>query len=510
MLNARNETEKNTMSGVRTTRQREHTRSGLGNLADALLRPSTTRGLLESTMAPSMPNGKLDDFIQFAVERMIGGQAVKDREISLLTTEYLAQPSAHLAILDETVIAVNDAERHYYHQLQTAEDGSDYIRRNPDRTIVQRANRLDKVHGAALLLVETCHIAFEALGRASRAHQAHLDRTTRSPILIALGRWLTEYNTRLQDAVQSKYEVKDEFDDAVRVCPGRKVPWPMSKLHPQVRDQIQRVAIEEVKKIPAFEPLPSVFDDTIKWAPVHHFQGGMSKATLMVGVDSTTRMIKMRMVRKDTLQSDRQWGNVKFWRGDLRNGHNMLPTEYVSHRLVGGAPGSRFVPKILADVELNPHQLSYHMMMEFAANGDLWDVFDAHRKARIAVPELFLWLVFQALIEAAVVMKRGNSDQDVASRADWMEIVHCDLKPRNVFLDLPHEEHFKLYPRPKLGDFGCAFLTTPKDTVNPLLWCHGGGTRGFLAPEQDAHADGVTGKLVDDFPLISHTNVWGI
>ena len=155
------------------------------------------------------------------------------------------------------------------------------------------------------------------------------------------------------------------------------------------------------------------------------------------------------MVRKDTVQTPGRWGSAKSWRGNLPNGPEMLPTEYISQRLVGGAPGSRFSPKILAEADLRPENRSYPMLMEYAGNGDLEDVLRNHQRLERPIPEIFLWLVLQALAESAVIMKRGDPDLNADVREDWMQIVHRDSKPRNVFLDLPNDGHFKSYPRPK-------------------------------------------------------------
>lgn len=56
-----------------------------------------------------------------------------------------------------------------------------------------------------------------------------------------------------------------------------------------------------------------------------------------------------------------------------------------------------------------------------------------------------------------------------------------------------------------VSDYGLAFLTSPEDKSNPLLW-GGAGTQGFQPPEQLRFVDGGTGKAVDDFKILSPCN----
>lgn len=90
---------------------------------------------------------------------------------------------------------------------------------------------------------------------------------------------------------------------------------------------------------------------------------------------------------------------------------------------------------------------SWLMQSRFAPHGDLWELGNNHREANEWVPEDFLWLLFQMLIESALLMKNGSLAGSGPS--DWQLIIHRDMKPENIVLDLPVKGHFPMYPRPK-------------------------------------------------------------
>ncbi|KAL8965497.1 MAG: hypothetical protein Q9197_006486 [Variospora fuerteventurae] len=109
---------------------------------------------------------------------------------------------------------------------------------------------------------------------------------------------------------------------------------------------------------------------------------------------------------------------------------------------------------------------------------------------------------------------------------EWLDtIVHCDIKPSNIFLAAPRgydEDGIPSYPTATLGDFGLALITGEKDSNNPAKF-KGIGTPGYKAPEQkipkarqaqqgeDYQEDFVEGEITDVEPIFSSkTNVWQV
>ncbi|KAH7138381.1 kinase-like domain-containing protein [Dendryphion nanum] len=109
---------------------------------------------------------------------------------------------------------------------------------------------------------------------------------------------------------------------------------------------------------------------------------------------------------------------------------------------------------------------TYRLFLEYAPHGSLDNVFLTAVHRNTMVPEIFIWLLLQALIGACQQMESVGR-------------VHMDIKPDNVFLRAKPgpTEPYPGYPVPVLGDFG---LNDPLSLTNTRYR----GTAGFLAPEQ--------------------------
>ena len=103
--------------------------------------------------------------------------------------------------------------------------------------------------------------------------------------------------------------------------------------------------------------------------------------------------------------------------------------------------------------------------------------------------ESFLWHVFLQLADAIAFLHYGYnrfSRTPETPPRNWRRIVHCDIKPQNVFLRRKVSKKQDV-PQLVLGDFG---LATLKETTR------GGGTDEWIGPE---------------IPLMTKENdVWGV
>ncbi|KAF1917955.1 kinase-like domain-containing protein [Ampelomyces quisqualis] len=105
----------------------------------------------------------------------------------------------------------------------------------------------------------------------------------------------------------------------------------------------------------------------------------------------------------------------------------------------------------IRDADLPDHQhLAPWLVMDFCNAGTLqqciWN--NVHRR----MPELFVWHVFESLVEAIRHCQYGPTG---GNPNDWETIFHRDIIPGNILLDrAPNGE--SSYPTVKLADFGCA------------------------------------------------------
>ena len=136
---------------------------------------------------------------------------------------------------------------------------------------------------------------------------------------------------------------------------------------------------------------------------------------------------------------------------------------------------------ILQDV-LREHERSIKLIEYTIASDSLIAIYDFYpggdltsylpeRRGRPS--ERFVWWIFVQLADVLAYLHEGF-DHKNPSRAplDWQPVIHCDIKPDNVFLrDLPHSTS---YPNIVLGDFGFA-------TLKPGRYCS--GTKAYYSPE---------------------------
>lgn len=125
------------------------------------------------------------------------------------------------------------------------------------------------------------------------------------------------------------------------------------------------------------------------------------------------------------------------------------------------------------------HMRQCRLYMEYAPYGSLETLRIRYRAWDRFLPELFLWCIFEKLVQASLLMRtcpgewepmRPNNALDQPDQERF--ILHLDIKPDNIFImereRLHHQSRkLPLLPLIQLGDFGLAAVTTLTDRTNP-------------------------------------------
>ncbi|KAF2496833.1 kinase-like protein [Lophium mytilinum] len=161
------------------------------------------------------------------------------------------------------------------------------------------------------------------------------------------------------------------------------------------------------------------------------------------------------------------------------------------------------------------HQNTFLLYMDYAPGGDLWQIEKRARSNSKQIPEMYLWIIFDALAEALYVLQNGHSAQFDANGAfipqepepGWDSIVHRDIKPGNIFLG-DVKPPYMGYLTPMLGDFGLAVESTDDEEFKG-----GAGTRGWMAPELQISQEELLEKPTieqDAVAIRDKTDIWAL
>ncbi|KAL2044160.1 hypothetical protein N7G274_002865 [Stereocaulon virgatum] len=125
---------------------------------------------------------------------------------------------------------------------------------------------------------------------------------------------------------------------------------------------------------------------------------------------------------------------------------------------------------------------------EYYAGGDLDKWMPKGTEEGKESSESFVWYVFEQMADVLAYLHYGYECNKIDRQKDWQLVLHCDIKPANIFLRTPRSKYNK-YPELVLGDFGLATFKEGR----PL-----NGTPGYWSPEAK-----VTGNT-------KYTDVWAL
>lgn len=225
---------------------------------------------------------------------------------------------------------------------------------------------------------------------------------------------------------------KHETPRAVKELSNRQVLFPLS-------------TVGIAPWVPVLSALPN--EDGHTWEGTELGAGGMGSTRLYTQSDAQGTAVD-RIVIKDTheAESAARFRGANNWHGDITTDDwqsTCIPLEYHTQKIAGDDTNGKNTVRVFGRPRVDFNHCVVRFMMEYSPEGDLWQVIKRQQDHEEPIPERFIWLCFQGLVNACVIMKQGSLDKQLNP---WSEIVHMDLKPANIFLGLPETGYYPQWP----------------------------------------------------------------
>lgn len=179
--------------------------------------------------------------------------------------------------------------------------------------------------------------------------------------------------------------------------------------------------------IPTLNP-PDAHEGFWQGAQQTQVNYGLTEIVIQVKSDQFNNLVSRRVI-KTAMIEDKHWGITSY----RRQGGKIVPLEWYTQTIVGAAPETRFSLRTMDEAKVDERRQEYTTYMPYCPHGTLKKLWQNHLGTEELIPEDFLWLVFQALVETGMVMKQGGV---TASVPGWQEIVHRDMKPVSNFAEM--------------------------------------------------------------------------
>ena len=125
----------------------------------------------------------------------------------------------------------------------------------------------------------------------------------------------------------------------------------------------------------------------------------------------------------------------------------------------------------------------YMELCDLGSVGDMIERLTDKAGSQTHLPEAFVWHMLNSLMQGLTYIHQGTPKGTYEAISDWQTVLHCDIKPHNIFLKTPRQGG--LYPTIVIGDFGvCQKQSDPH-------WDRARRIRGTIAwqpPELPLHA----------------------
>ncbi|QIW98205.1 hypothetical protein AMS68_003723 [Peltaster fructicola] len=214
------------------------------------------------------------------------------------------------------------------------------------------------------------------------------------------------------------------------------------------------------------------------------------------------------IVLKESRLSPGSWNDITQWVGDVRDVRQRKHVEVAAMEKLVQAGSTTYCARIRNSL-MSADTRVVRIVMDYCHHGELGRFISMYQDGpHETIPEPVIWAVTHALATACHAMASGCETQG-QYREDWVEIVHRDIKPGNIFLTRNTTNLFQGFPLPVLGDFGLAIFTHQDDSLNPDAYL-GPGTPGWRPPEMMWWQNGDDLRHWTVGRLQEATNIWAV
>ncbi|KAF2648257.1 kinase-like protein [Lophiostoma macrostomum CBS 122681] len=290
---------------------------------------------------------------------------------------------------------------------------------------------------------------------------------------------LERYQTRdwplykITDLLETDFDIVDTAESDVRTMSISESSEDSFNLPDTIRDE----TVADLKDTFPEENHDWRLVETLYRAPPEEIEGGY--------MEEGCSCISCLFVSFDEGNTAHKRVVVKYAEWEASERGRLYRDEYLErHRMVCNLPDNDYILKPWA---LKPQRrilgsiskVGPRIFMDYCPSKTLREVLGAYIGTGRQIPEPFIWLVFLNIAESLYLFHKGRLyDQTPTEQSDdWTAILHRDLKPGNIFLNVG-QHPYPFYPFPQLADFDMCVRVGEEDWNLRRL-----GTPNWQAPE---------------------------
>lgn len=188
---------------------------------------------------------------------------------------------------------------------------------------------------------------------------------------------------------------------------------------------------------------------------IYYAGGGCGQAFVFFKLDQWGVIVD-RIIVKTCHVDAYEWAHASSWVGNVKDPMRRKHVEVKAMENILGMPGSDRCVRLRGS-DMRADNTMYRIYMDFCPHGDPNDLVRAYNDGLSHLPEPVLWHFFLSLAEAALCISYGAIEKD-RLEPDFKTIIHRDIKPGNIYLDVPDPKHFPSYRESRVSLTGVAYF----------------------------------------------------